>query len=62
MMIVVIYTIKKTYIKLIMNINVRIAYALVPDRMLGWMYGRNVYNGTITRLSRVASALDVTPR
>ena len=45
-----------------MNINVRIAYALVPDRLLGWMFCGDDYNGTITRLSRVASALDVTPR
>ena len=48
MMIVVIYTIKKTYIKLIMNISVRIAYVLVPDRLLGRMFYRNVYYGTIS--------------
>jgi len=28
---------------------VRTAYGLVPDRLLGWMYGRDVYNGTITK-------------
>ena len=50
-----------------MNISVKTAWNLnnvlvnISAWLLGWLFRRNDYNGTITRLSRVASALDVIP-